>query len=74
MLSPATVVQDGTSPGERVSGMTRNAFSQTPVFVGGKEAGTSTEGDITTLLSATQDPMSVLDCTVDPTSRPFEPH
>ena len=59
-----TVVQDSTSPRECVSGMKKNAFSQMPVFSGGKKVGTATDGNITTLLSAAQESRNALGCAV----------
>lgn len=43
--------------------MEKDAFSEVPVFSGGKKVGTITDGNVTTLLPAAYDPRNALECT-----------
>lgn len=60
MSSPVIGVNSDARLSECVAMMKKNAFSQMPVFSGGKMVGTITEGRILDLLAAAPDPVEVL--------------
>jgi len=60
MSSPVIGVNAGAKLSDCVAIMKRNAFSQVPVYSGGKVVGTITEGLILGILSTTEDPAKVL--------------
>ena len=61
MSSPVIGVNRDARLSECVALMKKNAFSQMPVFSGGKMVGTITEGRILDLLATAPDPAEVLD-------------
>jgi predicted transcriptional regulator len=60
MSSPVIGVNSDAKLSECVAIMKKNAFSQMPVFLGGRMVGTITEGRILDLLATAPDPAKVL--------------